>query len=62
MTDACTYESEGPKCPHCGRQFTADDPVYYDEMNYTEETCDECDTAFNVQVFHSVTWLSSPKP
>jgi len=59
MTD--TYEHEGPKCPYCGFQFTADDPVYYDEMNYTEETCSECEQTFNVEVYISTSWSCSVK-
>src|SRR6185312_11677433 len=29
MSDKRTYSEEGPQCPHCGRQFTADDGAYY---------------------------------
>lgn len=57
-----TYEYEGPKCPHCGRQYTADDPVYYDEMNFTEMECDGCGVTFNVQVHSTTAWLCSAKP
>lgn len=55
MTDD-TYESEGPKCPHCGRQFTADEPHYFDESNYSEDECDSCGKAFKVEVCVSVAW------
>jgi hypothetical protein len=51
-----TYSSEGPQCPHCGRQFTADEPHYYDEMNYTEDDCDECGKKFSVNVCMSIAW------
>lgn len=51
-----TYSNEGPQCPHCGRQYTADEPHYYDEMNYTEETCDECKKTFSVRVCTSIAW------
>jgi ribosomal protein L37AE/L43A len=51
-----TYSHRGPQCPYCGRQFTADDSYYYDEMNYTEETCDQCDKKFSVSVQSSVVW------
>lgn len=54
MTD--TYSTEGPQCPYCERQYTADDAGYYDEQNYTEETCDECGKTFDVEVYHSVSW------
>lgn len=51
-----TYSTEGPECPRCGRQYTADEPGLYDEMNYTEETCDSCGTTFEVEVYHSTSW------
>lgn len=56
-----TYEHEGPKCPCCERQFTADDPGYYYENSYTEETCDECGVTFDVSVNHSVTWTCTER-
>lgn len=56
-----TYEFEGPKCPYCGRQYTADDPAYFDEMNYTEEDCDGCGKTFDVQVHTSTAWACSPR-
>lgn len=55
MTDD-THSDEGPKCPYCGRQYTADEPHYFSEQNYTEETCDQCDKTFDVDVWHSVSW------
>jgi ribosomal protein L37AE/L43A len=54
-----TYSHEGPQCPHCGRQYTADDPNFYRE-DYTDETCDECGKPFKVSVYHSVSWTSTP--
>ena len=56
-----TYESEGPKCPCCGRQYTADESFYYDEMRYTEETCDDCGVTFDVSVYTSVTWTCTER-
>jgi rRNA maturation protein Nop10 len=61
MTFADTYEHEGPKCPYCGRQYTADDPAYFDEMNYTEEDCDSCGKTFDVAVYHTVSWTCSAR-
>jgi rRNA maturation protein Nop10 len=55
-----TYSHEGPKCPHCGRQFTADEPHYYDEMRYTRDDCDECGKPFSVSVHVSTTWSCEP--
>lgn len=51
-----TYESEGPKCPYCGRQYTADEPHYFNEMNYTEKECDDCGQTFDVRVYTETTW------
>lgn len=56
-----TYSNEGPQCPCCGRQFTPDEPVYYDESNYTEETCDDCGQTFDVSVYHSVSWTCTER-
>lgn len=57
-----TYEDEGPKCPYCGRQYVADDPIYFDEMRYTEETCDQCEQTFDVSVSTTTTWWCYPRP
>lgn len=57
-----TYSTEGPQCPHCGRQFTADDPSYYDEMRYKQDECDECGKPFSVSVYHSVSWTCEALP
>lgn len=51
-----TYSDEGPKCPHCHAQITADDPLYYDEMNYSSDECDECGGKFTVSVNTTTTW------
>lgn len=56
-----TYETEGPKCPHCGRQYTADESHYYDEHRFTEMDCDECEKPFNVRVYLSASWTCWPK-
>jgi hypothetical protein len=50
-----TYSLEGPQCPYCLRQYTADDPAYYSEK-YTEEVCDNCNRKFSVEVYHSTSW------
>jgi DNA-directed RNA polymerase subunit RPC12/RpoP len=51
-----TYSTEGPICPHCKRQFTADEPHYYDETGYTEDECDNCGKKFSVRVYVSTSW------
>lgn len=56
-----TDSHEGPQCPHCGRQYTADDPAFFDERNYVEETCDDCGKQFAVRVETTVTWTCWPK-
>lgn len=53
------YEHEGPKCPYCGRQYTADEPHYFDEAGYIEETCDSCEKTFDVDVRVSINWSTS---
>lgn len=60
MTDD-TYSIEGPQCPYCQRQYTADEPHYFDEMGYTEEDCDQCGKTFEVMVYTSTSWTCSPK-
>jgi hypothetical protein len=54
-----TYSSEGPECPYCGRQFTADEPFYYDEKQFTEAQCDECNRLFKVSVHIITSWECS---
>lgn len=56
MTQEDTYSHEGPQCPHCGRQYVADEPHYFDEMSYTEDTCDACGGKFTVRVYTSTSW------
>jgi Zn ribbon nucleic-acid-binding protein len=56
-----TFSSEGPICPHCQRQYTADEAWYYDEMRLTEMECEECGKTFSVSVFTQTTWTCEPK-
>lgn len=56
-----SYSEEGPACPHCGRQFTADGPEYYQD-SYTQDECDECGGLFKVEVQHSVSWTCTAIP
>ena len=51
-----TYSDEGPQCPYCGCQITADEPHYYDECNYEEDECPSCEKTFKVTVCQSVDW------
>ena len=62
MIDRSTYSNEGPKCPYCGRQFTADESYYYDDRNYTQDECDECGKSFNVEVFTETSWTCETIP
>jgi hypothetical protein len=48
-------DAEGPICPHCDRQFTADEPSYYE--NGTME-CDECGKQFESRVDFSTSWTT----
>lgn len=54
--------SEGPQCPYCQRQYTADEAYYFDENAYTQETCDECGKTFSVQVHTTTDWICEPMP
>lgn len=56
LNDTETFSKDGPQCPYCGRQYTADEGHYYDESNYTKEDCDECGRTFSVEVHHSTSW------
>lgn len=56
-----TFEYEGPKCPYCGNQYTADEPFFFDELNYTDEECDECGNSFYVTVSNLTAWACSRK-
>lgn len=51
-----TYSTDGPECPHCGRQWTPDEPHYYDESNYREQECDQCGKTFDVSVAVVTSW------
>ncbi len=55
-----TFSNQGPQCPYCGRQYTADESHYYDEQNYTEEDCDSCGKKFSVSVVTDVAWTCEP--
>ena len=54
-----TYSTEGPQCPHCGRQFTADEPGFFAD-DYDKEDCDECGKSFAVSVYTNTSWTCSP--
>lgn len=54
-----TYSSEGPQCPYCKAQYTADEPFYY-ESGYTEDECDQCSKKFEVEVYIKTTWACNP--
>lgn len=56
------YSTEGPICPHCERQYTADEPYYFDESNYTSQECDGCGKTFSVQVYTSTSWTCEAMP
>lgn len=53
-----TYSTEGPKCPFCGRQYTADEAFYFDPT-YVREDCDECGEPFTVDVENETVWTCS---
>jgi transposase-like protein len=57
MRDDCV-SNEGPQCPYCGAQATADEGHYY-EM--TEFTCDDCGQTSDVLVDTTTTWATSAR-
>ena len=59
MTSKETYSTEGPQCPHCKAQLTADEAHYYSE-SYTEDTCQECEKPFKVNVYTETSWTCEP--
>jgi hypothetical protein len=61
MSKLRTHSTEGPICPHCERQFTPDDPSYYDPHQMTEIECGQCGRTFKVEVEHRVTWSCSER-
>jgi hypothetical protein len=55
-----TYETgEGPRCPFCGQQWTADDAIYFDEDGFDAD-CDECGNEIRVDPIISVAWKTKP--
>lgn len=55
-----TVSTEGPQCPYCGYEVTADDSSYFDETGYTRDTCQGCGKEFRVDVFTETTWSCEP--
>lgn len=58
--DRETFSEEGPLCPYCGRQYTADDSWFYDER-LVEMECDGCEKTFTVSVCTTTTWTCDVK-
>lgn len=56
-----TYSKEGPKCPYCGFQCTADEAFFYDEQRFTEYECTDCEKTFDVEVCVSVSWTCNAR-
>jgi len=56
-----TYETEGPKCPCCGRQYTADEDFFFDEMRFTEFECDDYGETFDVGGYTSTSWTCTSR-
>jgi hypothetical protein len=50
--------TDGPTCPHCGKQVTPDEAFYYDENRYVDDTCDACGKAFRVELHVQHTWTT----
>lgn len=54
MLDA--WNQIGPECPKCHHVITADEPHYYSEDDYTEDTCPNCEAKFTVTLDRTVAW------
>ena len=55
-----TYsDGEGPICPWCGQEWTADDALYYDEDGF-EEDCSNCGKPIHIQPVITTAWITSP--
>lgn len=52
-----TYSRLGPQCPHCDHVITPDGPDYYNEQNYTKDTCEICGKEFTVEVQNTTAWV-----
>lgn len=53
-----TDSTEGPLCPYCARQFTADENRYWE---LTKMECDDCGRTFDVEVCVETTWYSKAR-
>lgn len=64
-----TYsDEEGPECPFCGAEWTADDPIYFDEKGF-EDDCPDCGNHIRIQPetwtawrTTAVAWKDKPSP
>lgn len=50
------YSYRGPQCPECNHVLSADEPHFYDENEYTEDTCPKCSAKFSVSIDQTVAW------
>lgn len=55
-----TYSTNGPICPNCGREYTADESHYYDDNGFTIDCDGGCRKTFEVEVHTSTSWTSTP--
>lgn len=56
-----TFETSGPRCPHCQHLHRADEPLYFDEA-MTEWECEACMVTFAMRVFTQTSWSCTPLP
>lgn len=52
-------DGEGPICPFCERQFTADESHYFDEVGFEIE-CDECGNEIKILPQILTSWRTIP--
>ena len=54
-------DNEGPTCPFCDRQYTADEPEYMNETPHEIE-CDQCGKTFMSECSISISWSTYSVP
>jgi len=56
-----TFSTNGPICPHCGKQYFADERRWFDESNLKDFKCDKCKNPMKVEVETETTWTCYKK-
>lgn len=59
MSSSYHYSTDAPVCPYCDHSQGHDGGFFYDE-DLTEHDCDHCGEKFNIEVYHSTSWTTTP--